>query len=100
VGDLTADTEVREQNSPLRGTRGHKNVGQLHIAVKQTPLMGKIQGVGDRIDDRHDVCDRHRHGAGEEVRRVGPIDEWHLDIDKSVAENDMGEKGLSCLDGG
>jgi hypothetical protein len=55
VGDLTADTEVREQNSPLRGTRGHKNVGRLHIAVKQTPLMCKTQGVGDRINDRHDV---------------------------------------------
>ena len=57
MGDLTADTEVREQNSPLRGTRGHKNVGRLHIAVKQTPLMCKIQGVGDRINDRHDVYD-------------------------------------------
>jgi len=67
VGDLTADTEVREQNSPLRGTRGHKNVGRLHIAVKQTPLMCKIQGVGDRINDHHDVYDRHRHRAGEEV---------------------------------
>jgi hypothetical protein len=25
--------------------------------------------------------------------------EWHVEIDKSVAENDIGEKGLSCLDG-
>jgi hypothetical protein len=25
--------------------------------------------------------------------------EWHVDIDKSVLQNDMGEKGLTCLDG-
>jgi len=30
----------------------------------------------------------------------GHIDEWHVDIGKSLRENDMGEKGLPCLDGG
>jgi hypothetical protein len=32
--------------------------------------------------------------------RIGRDHEWHVDIRKSLAENDMGEKGLSCLDGG
>jgi hypothetical protein len=29
----------------------------------------------------------------------GRCDEWHVDIVKSLRENDMGEKGLSCFDG-
>jgi hypothetical protein len=30
---------------------------------------------------------------------VGGCVEWHLDIGKSLIENEMGEKGLSCSDG-
>jgi hypothetical protein len=29
----------------------------------------------------------------------GVSHEWHVEIDKSLPENDIGEKGLSCLDG-
>ena len=34
-----------------------------------------------------------------QTRRLGRIDEWHVDIGKSPRENEMGEKGLSCSDG-
>ena len=30
---------------------------------------------------------------------VGGLHEWHVDIRKFLPANDMGEKGLSCLDG-
>jgi hypothetical protein len=33
------------------------------------------------------------------IPKFGLIDEWHLDIGKSLRENDMGEKGLTCFDG-
>ena len=37
--------------------------------------------------------------SGDAIRRLGRIDEWHVDIGKSPRENEMGEKGLSCSDG-
>src|SRR5262245_33773321 len=30
---------------------------------------------------------------------LGRCDEWHVEINKSRRENEMGEKGLTCLDG-
>jgi hypothetical protein len=29
----------------------------------------------------------------------GDTDEWHVEINKSVSENEMGEKGLACVVG-
>jgi hypothetical protein len=33
------------------------------------------------------------------TQRVGATHEWHLVIRKSLVRNDIGEKGLACLDG-
>lgn len=40
-----------------------------------------------------------RVACGTHRTRVGVSHEWHLDIRKSVDQNDIGEKGLTCLDG-
>jgi hypothetical protein len=56
--------------------------------------MSASKWASECAEDRHADCN-----LAESLARFGDTDEWHVEIDKSLAENEMGEKGLSCLDG-
>ena len=57
-----------------------------------TPTLFRDNALGTKVD----VADA---ANGCSLIALGRYHEWHVDISKSLCGNDMGKKGLACLDG-
>ena len=78
-GDVLRETEVAQVAVLAASLRRHEDVARLHIPVHQTPLVRRIQGIGDLLDDRQRAVGREQALLLQHAPEIDPLDVAHRD---------------------
>jgi hypothetical protein len=77
--DVLRETEVAQVAVLAASLRRHEDVARLHIPVHQTPLVRRIQGIGDLLDDRQRTVGREQALLLQHAPEIDPLDVAHRD---------------------
>jgi len=84
VVDQLRDPEVEQLGQQAAGALDHHDIRRLHIAVHDPPVVGRLDDLGDPLEERHELLERQGPAFPQPAMQGDALHHFHRDPEQAI----------------